>query len=194
MNQEVVQAKSLVIQCNSCGAITRTHRAVSLPKHRIHSSQAHDLTLRPVSFFFGSFFNVLDAPCDPNGFIARKEVVHYWTLAGGIVSGGSHTSGSRKSRSRRQARSRGELFPRRRTQLASRSTSLPDVMMPFRKPMNCIQNLVQSTAGFHRRHSCTFGPSQHKLPRSIRFSEPPQPSGECKGSCELGLGCLGERK
>src|ERR1700687_4764540 len=43
-----------------------------------------DLTLRPVSFFFGSFFHTLDARSDPNGFRVGKELVHYWTLAGGI--------------------------------------------------------------------------------------------------------------
>src|SRR6267143_6087090 len=62
-----------------------------------------------------------------------------------FVSGGSHTSGSRTSRSPRQAPSRGELFLRARiiTDIASRHPSRS--MMLFRKPMNCIQNLVQST-------------------------------------------------
>src|SRR5258708_35320895 len=39
--QEVVQAESLVIQCCNRGAATRTHPAVSIRKHRIHSTQAH---------------------------------------------------------------------------------------------------------------------------------------------------------
>ena len=38
--QEVVQAEILVIQCSNRGASTRTHAAVSFPKHRIHSTQA----------------------------------------------------------------------------------------------------------------------------------------------------------
>ena len=38
--QEVVQAKSLVIQCGNRGATTRTHQAVSFPKHRIPSTPA----------------------------------------------------------------------------------------------------------------------------------------------------------
>jgi hypothetical protein len=64
-----------------------------------------------------------------------------------------------------------------------RSTSV----VHFCQPMDCIQNLVRRTEGFHRRHSCAFGPSRHKLPRSIRSCEPPQPSGEFHGSCEWGL-------
>ena len=38
--QEVVQAESLAIQCSNRGAATRTHAAVTCPKHRIHSTQA----------------------------------------------------------------------------------------------------------------------------------------------------------
>ncbi len=96
----------------------------------------------------------------------------------------SHTSGSRASRSRRQARSGGELFPRAAI-VADFATCHPSTsMVVFCKPMNWIQNLVRSTGGFHRRHSCAFGPSRHKLPRSIRSCEPPQPSGEFQGSCE----------
>src|SRR6266550_3721496 len=103
-----------------------------------------------------------------------------------FVSGGSHTSGSRASRSRRQARSGGELFPRAAI-VADFATCHPSTsMVVFGKPMNWIQNLVRSTGGFHRRHSCAFGPSRHKLPRSRRSCEPPQPSGEFQGSCEWG--------
>jgi hypothetical protein len=76
----------LVIQCSNRGAATRTYPAASFPNLRIHPTQPIDLTLRPVSLFFGSFFNVLDARCDPNGFTMGKEVVHYWTLAGGVRS------------------------------------------------------------------------------------------------------------
>ena len=39
--QEMVQAESFAIQCCNRGAATRTHRAVSLPMQRIHSTQAH---------------------------------------------------------------------------------------------------------------------------------------------------------
>ena len=39
--QEVVQAENLVIQSSNRGAATRTHPAISFPKDRIHSTQAH---------------------------------------------------------------------------------------------------------------------------------------------------------
>src|SRR5882762_1961827 len=67
-------------------------------------------------------------------------------------------------------------------------------MVVFCKPMDRIQYLVQSPGGFHRRHSCAFGPSRHKLPRSIRSCEPPQPSGEFQGSCEWGVVMSGGEK
>ena len=85
---------------------------------------------------------------------------------------------------RRQARSVEELFPRAAI-ITDFATCHPSKsMVAFCKPMNWIQNLVRSTGGFHRRRSCAFGPSRHKLPRSIRSCEPPQPSGEFQGSCE----------
>src|SRR5260370_31069325 len=64
-----------------------------------------------------------------------------------------------------------------------RSTSLAH----FCKPMARIQNLVRRREGFHRRRSCTFGPSRHKLPRSVCSCEPPQPLEELHGSYELGV-------